>query len=138
MGHTKLETQCATLHMAQKTRPAVAFFDLDGTLIAGYSIIALAWETARDVAGRGNLATSAKLVRDLLRQKSNQSGTSYHRVVRRLTRMMAGMSEQRLEQLGERAYHNLLARSLFKEAIALIESHRAAGHYLVMVTAATR
>ncbi|MEP4484622.1 MAG: HAD-IB family hydrolase [Halioglobus sp.] len=138
MGQTSLETHCATLHTAQKKYPAVAFFDLDGTLIAGYSIIALAWETAREMAGSGNLATSAKLVRDLLRQKSNQSGTSYHRVVRRLTRMMAGMSEQRLEQLGERAYHNLLAKSLFKEAVALIESHRAAGHHLVMVTAATR
>ena len=34
---------------------AVAFFDLDGTLIAGYSILALALETARAGLGRGEL-----------------------------------------------------------------------------------
>jgi putative phosphoserine phosphatase/1-acylglycerol-3-phosphate O-acyltransferase len=40
--------------------------------------------------------------------------------------------------LGEQAYHKHLAKALYREAIALVEAHRAAGHKLVIVSAASR
>lgn len=138
MAFTEFDAHLGSIEQASDKRPGVAFFDLDGTLIAGYSIIALAWETARHGAGRGELRQSLKVLRDLLRQRANGSGTNYHRLVRRVTRSLAGISEQSLAELGERAYHNTLARSLYREAIALVEAHRAAGHHLVIVSAASQ
>ena len=133
-----LQRQLDSIAGTTGDRPRVAFFDLDGTLIAGYSILALAWETARRGAAGGQLRQSAKLVRDLLRQRAKSSGSNYHRIVRRLTRALTDTEEATLAEMGAAAYRNTLARSLYREAIALVEAHRAAGHHLVMVTAATR
>jgi putative phosphoserine phosphatase/1-acylglycerol-3-phosphate O-acyltransferase len=118
--------------------PAVAFFDLDRTLIAGYSILALATETAQLGARRGRLRQSAKVIRDLLKHKVDSSGSNYHRVVRRTSRALSGISESALTRLGEQAYRKHLAKNLYREAIALVEAHRAAGHKLVIVSAASR
>jgi putative phosphoserine phosphatase/1-acylglycerol-3-phosphate O-acyltransferase len=118
--------------------PAVAFFDLDRTLIAGYSILALASETARLGARRGQWRQSARVIGDLLQHRVDGSGSNYHRVVRRTSRVLAGISETALTRLGEQAYRKHLAKSLYREAIALVEAHRAAGHKLVIVSAASR
>ncbi|GAB3276833.1 HAD-IB family hydrolase [Parahaliea aestuarii] len=138
MAYSNFEAHLDGLEQRAGEKPAVAFFDLDGTLIAGYSIVAMAWETARHGARHGELKQSLRVMRDLLRQRTRDTGGNYHRLVRRLTRSLAGISEQTLSELGERAYHNTLARSLFREAIALVEAHRAAGHHLVIVTAASQ
>ena len=139
MGLTAVERHLETIaHHSDGTAPTIAFFDLDGTLIAGYSILALALETAKKGAGKGQLKQSARLVKDVLRHKARRSGGNYHRLVRRLSHALNGVSEESLLALGQQAYQNTLARSLYPEAIALVEAHRAAGHHLVMVTAATR
>lgn len=118
--------------------PVVAFFDLDRTLIAGYSILAVARETIRHTARRGELREAARVFRDLVRHRVDDSGTSYHQVVRRVTRALQGVSEATLCQMGEEAFHNSIEKSLYSEAITLVEAHRAAGHRLVIVSAASR
>ena len=77
-------------------KTVVAFFDLDRTLIAGYSILAIARETIRHAAGRGELRQASRVFSDLLRHKADNSGTNYHRVVRRVTRALQGVSEATL------------------------------------------
>lgn len=122
-------------------KPAVgriAFFDLDRTLIAGYSIVALAIETARYGASRGKLKQSINLLRDVARQKSTGKGTHYQQLVRRVARALEGVPEATLAELGERAWRNSVARSLFSEAVTLVETHRTAGDHLVIVSAASR
>ncbi len=133
---TKLEQHLQNI--ANSEQPAVAFFDLDRTLIAGYSILALAMETAAQGARRGKLGQSAQVIRDILKHKVYSSGSNYHRLVRRMTRTLTGVSETTLSALGEQAYHKHLAKALYREAIALVEAHRAAGHKLVIVSAASR
>jgi len=133
---TKLEQHLQNI--ANSEQRAVAFFDLDRTLIAGYSILALAMETAAQGARRGKLGQSAQVIRDILKHKVYSSGSNYHRLVRRMTRTLTGVSETTLSALGERAYHKHLAKALYREAIALVEAHRAAGHKLVIVSAASR
>jgi putative phosphoserine phosphatase / 1-acylglycerol-3-phosphate O-acyltransferase len=123
---------------ASTQAPPVAFFDLDHTLIAAYSVVALAMESARYGASRGELGQAAKTLQDVLRQKVDGSGTSYHRLVRRVSKALTGVSEQSLENLGEAAYHNSIARKLYSEAVSLVEAHRRAGHHLVIVSAASR
>ncbi len=139
MGTTRVGRHLQSI-VAQGTgnSPKIAYFDLDGTLIAGYSILALALETAKKGAGKGQLRQSAKLVRDVIAHKAQLGGGNYHRLVRRLSYALTGVSEDALCSLGQRAYQNTLARSIYPEAIALVEAHRAAGHHLVMITAATR
>ncbi|TGD75180.1 HAD-IB family hydrolase [Mangrovimicrobium sediminis] len=116
----------------------VAFFDLDRTLIAGYSILAMGMETARHAATRGKLADAAKIMQEVLRQRTAGSGGNYHKLVKRLARALTGVDEATLRELGNRAFDNSLARNLYPEAVALVEAHRAAGDHLVIVTAASR
>jgi putative phosphoserine phosphatase/1-acylglycerol-3-phosphate O-acyltransferase len=116
----------------------IAFFDLDRTLIAGYSVLAMAVETARHAAARGQLAQSARLLQDVARQKRHGSGAHYHKLVKRLASALSGVAEQTLAELGEKAWSNHVARSLYSEAVALVEAHRAAGDLLVIISAASR
>ncbi len=118
--------------------PQVVFFDLDRTLIAGYSILALALETVRHGARRGELRESAKVLRDTLRNRVDNSGSNYHRLVRRMSKALAGVTEETLIELGDKAYRNNIARTLYREAISIVEAHRAAGHKLVIISAASR
>lgn len=63
----------------------LVFFDLDRTLIAGYSILALASETIRHSRQQGELRQTARVVSDVIQHKIDASGSNYHRLVRRLT-----------------------------------------------------
>ncbi|MEM9255031.1 MAG: HAD-IB family hydrolase [Pseudomonadota bacterium] len=137
-----LEHHLSSIQPSSTDAPVVAFFDLDRTLISGYSIIAMARERVRHGLNRGDLLGSAAILRELVRQQrsleSGDTGSSYHRLVKKLTKSLAGIREETLTRLGEQAYQNSIARSLYSEAIALVEAHRNAGHKLVIVTAATR
>ena len=135
---TVLEQYLQTIRAASHTQPAVAFFDLDRTLIAGYSILAIAQETAQQGARRGKLRQSAKVIRDILKHKVDGSGGNYHRLVRRTSRALSGVTESTLQELGEQAYRKHIAKTLYREAITLVEAHRAAGHKLVIVSAASK
>lgn len=130
------------LHLEQvagtDNRATVAFFDLDRTLIAGYSIVPFAIETARTGARHGKLGDSTGLLRDALGQGKNGRGSHYHKLVQRLAHALTGRSEKTLEEIGERAFKRSIARTIYREAVELVAAHRAAGHQLVMVTAATR
>ncbi|MEM8562602.1 MAG: HAD-IB family hydrolase [Pseudomonadota bacterium] len=134
----QLEDHLFSVGQQPNVRPRVAFFDLDRTLIAGYSIIALANETIRHVASKGELGQAAMVLNDVLRLRREQSGSNYHRIVRQLTKALKGVSESTLVDLGQRAYNVSLEKRLYSEAIRLVEAHREAGHELVIVTAASR
>lgn len=118
--------------------PIVVFFDLDRTLIAGYSLVPFALETAKTGARYGEFMDSTRLLRGALRQGKKGKGGNYHKLIHRLAQALTGRSEDTLEKIGERAFDNGIARNIYREAIELVEAHRAAGHDLVMVTAATR
>lgn len=124
---------------AAGSRQPVAFFDLDGTLIAGNSITALAQETVKKSISDREWRSAAKLMQDLLlRRRDRASGSSYHRLVLQLSRALTGLRESALEDLGQNAYHHFIARRIFSEAITLVEAHRRAGHRIVMMTSASR
>ena len=142
MSTSALETQISVIESLDGSNSTVAFFDLDRTLISGYSILAMARERIRHGLGQGELRESTRILRDVLRQqadpKKSKSSSSYHRLVNQLSKSLQGISEETLTELGENAYKNTLARSLYREAIDLVEAHRRAGHHLVIVSAASR
>ena len=135
---TALELQLQTIATDGGSQPAIAFFDLDRTLIAGYSIMAVARETAEQGARRGKLRQAGKVVQDIVKHKVYSSGGNYHRLVKRTTKALTGVSESSLHEIGEQAYRKHIARTLYREAVALVEAHRAAGHKLVIITSASR
>ncbi|MAT93564.1 MAG: HAD-IB family hydrolase [Halioglobus sp.] len=142
MPSAQLSQQLTTIEQDGNGDRCVAFFDLDRTLIAGYSIVAVARERIRNGFTRGDLVESSAILRDLLRHESRADakvkGPAYQRLVKRMSLSLKGTPEEALARLGQQAYSNYLAGSLYSEAIALIEAHRRQGHHLVIVTAATR
>lgn len=135
---TALEHQLQTIASTGGAQPSIAFFDLDRTLIAGYSILAVARETAEQGARRGKLRQAAKVVQDIIKHKVYSSGGNYHRLVKRTTKALTGVSESTLCEIGEQAYRKHVAKTLYREAIALVEAHRAAGHKLAIISSASR
>ncbi len=120
----------------QKAPGATAFFDLDRTLIAGYSVTALGWEGFKcATVPRWRMALRLRVFieyglglahyLDLLR------GT-----LKDLAR--AGVTESEFLRLGERAFHNGLAGKVYDESHQLVAAHRTLGHTVVLLTSATR
>jgi putative phosphoserine phosphatase/1-acylglycerol-3-phosphate O-acyltransferase len=112
----------------------VAFFDLDRTIIAGYSITALAIEQIR---------SGAISLRHLLSQISlfvdyGLGRAGYEDLLRATVAGLVGFREQDLIDLGERAYRRRLHGSIYGEARQLVDTHKDRGHEVVMVTSATR
>jgi putative phosphoserine phosphatase/1-acylglycerol-3-phosphate O-acyltransferase len=131
-----LENHLNSIANTQFEPQGLAFFDLDRTLIAGFSIIAIAMETARFGLKQGEFRQATKVLKDTL--KAHIDGkSSYDRLVRRLAKALTGVPEDTLYQLSQKAYENTLAKSLYNEAINLIETHRRAGHKLILVSAAS-
>jgi len=115
----------------------LVIFDLDHTLIAGYSALALAAERLRRGELSGLIGGGLELVRDLLRARGGHGG-NYRRYMQRLAQALTGCPESYLEGLGQSAWERTLSKALYPEALALVEAHRRAGHQLAIVTAATR
>jgi putative phosphoserine phosphatase/1-acylglycerol-3-phosphate O-acyltransferase len=111
-----------------------AFFDLDRTLIAGFSVV----EFIRDavVSGRtgprGMLETAIAIAQFQLGQigfSSFVSGTAA---------ALRGIPEKQFAAIGERVFRDRLAADVFPEARALVQAHRKKGHTVAIVSSATR
>lgn len=132
--HTDFEHYVAALNDAEPEPGTIAYFDLDRTLIAGYSVMALAWERMR---------TGAVPLRRMLSSAGALLGyglgrADYHHLLTTTVRDLAGESERTLTALGERAFEQRVQGWIYAEARALIGAHRRLGHHIVIVTSATR
>jgi putative phosphoserine phosphatase/1-acylglycerol-3-phosphate O-acyltransferase len=112
----------------------VAFFDLDRTIIAGYSITALTLEQIR--SGAMSLRHFVSQVNSFVDYGLGRAG--YHDLLRATVAELVGLPEQELIDLGERAYRRRLQGLIYQEARNLVDTHKARGHDVVMVTSATR
>jgi putative phosphoserine phosphatase/1-acylglycerol-3-phosphate O-acyltransferase len=111
-----------------------ALFDLDGTLIAGFSALALL---------RDRLFEGALSVQDLA--ESALSALAFRRgrmgfagLLGALARVVRGASEREFEQQCERLFEKSLSGLVYPEARAMVRAHRLRGHTLAVVSAATR
>src|SRR5579859_6816421 len=111
-----------------------AFFDLDGTLVDGYSLSAFARHHLRSLQ-----VTPADLGRMLL---TGLRGVTTEEDFERFTllsmRTWAGRSEDELAELGERLFVQGISGSLYPEAWRLVGAHQRAGHIVVLASSATR
>ncbi|NIL77049.1 HAD-IB family hydrolase [Rhodococcus sp. B10] len=110
-----------------------AFFDLDGTLINGFSAKAVFLERLKtlDVTVHELWEISSAVVE--MRMKSSPVDNLMGKAVR-------GLEGRREADLMEQAYalfRNDIAPMIYPEARILVEAHRRAGHRVVMATSAT-
>ena len=110
-----------------------AFFDLDGTLVAGY--------------------TASTFFTDRLRHREVSLGTASRTIARALDGAyfggeptagavggygaLRGQTEDRLVDLGERLFAQQIARTIRPQARALVHAHKQAGHTVVVASAAS-
>lgn len=132
--YTDVPGYLAELRRCEADKSVVAYFDLDRTLIAGYSVTALAWERMR--SGSVSLRRVLTSVGAFLGYGLGRA--DYHALLATTVRDLAGESEQTLTELGERAFHHRVRGWIYPQARALVDTHRSLGHHIVIVTSATR
>lgn len=115
--------------------PAIgAFFDLDRTLIAGFSATAFVREwitsgraTPADVAASAAAATAFQL-----------GQKNFSAFISESLGMVRGLTEAEFRAIGERIFGHTIAANIFPESRALVDAHRAKGHSLAVISSATR
>jgi len=117
--------------MPSATRTA-AIFDYDGTLIAGYSILAFLKERVRrrELGAADLLRTAVSVAQSALGQIDSRE------LISRGIHEWNGRRLADLEGLGERLFERELRDLIFPEMRALVAEHRRKGHLVVIATSA--
>jgi putative phosphoserine phosphatase/1-acylglycerol-3-phosphate O-acyltransferase len=111
-----------------------AFFDLDRTLIAGFSALNFVLDGVR--SGRLDAASIFELIAAAV---SFQLGTvGFSGFLTGTARTLRGQSEDAFAAVGESIFNRELAAEIYPEARAIVEAHRRRGHRLAVVSSATR
>ncbi len=111
-----------------------AFFDVDGTLLSGFSGMAF-W---RDRLLSGQMS-AADLSENALAWVGFQRGQiGFSGILAAWSGMLRGTPEQELVDTGERLFNSELAALVYPESRALVAAHLRRGHTVAIVSAATR
>ena len=110
-----------------------AFFDLDRTLIAGFS--------AQDILTEQVMSRQISLPK-LFDGVASAVEYSFGRIeflefVNRAARDLGGRSEEENYEFGQRVFDKRVAQRIYPEARALVEAHRAKGHTMAVISSAT-
>lgn len=110
-----------------------AFFDVDRTLLAGFSAGAFLRE--RLLSGR---VTPREMVASLAGGLSFALGrTGFSGFVAAHVAAYRGVAESALEELGREIFENYLAAEVYPESRAIVRAHREQGHAVAIVSSAT-
>lgn len=125
-----------TAHVARsrRGRQVGAFFDLDRTLLEGFS----AYPFLGERLTRGAMSPAEMLANlgAILDHRLGRAGFS--EVVGKTTAPLRGVAESVLEELGNDVFRKHLLARVFPEARALVQAHRERGHTLAVISSATR
>jgi len=111
-----------------------AFFDLDQTLLAGFS--AASFFRERVVSGR---MAPRDIAESLLGALSFAVGrTGFSGMMSATTAAYRGLSESVLEEIGEEVFEKHLATQIYPESRALVRAHQEMGHTVAIISSATR
>ena len=110
-----------------------AFFDFDGTIISGYSVMAFIKEQVR----RGHLSPR-ELVELLSSMASFGLGDlGFSGMMVAATQFLRGIREDSYANFGEELFESHIARLIYPESRALIQAHLKKGHTVAIITSAT-
>src|SRR5262249_45984703 len=111
-----------------------AFFDVDGTLIAGFSAVAFLRD--RLMGGQMTLRDVVDTLGSTLRFQLGRMGFSAF--IAATAAWLRGVPERELEEVAERIFARAIAAAIYPESRALVQAHRRRGHTLAVVSSATR
>jgi len=110
-----------------------AFFDFDGTLIAGFSATVFLKEQVR----RGDLSPYEFLELLAAVAQFTLGGMGFSGLMSAAARLMRGVSEADYIAFGEELYEQQIARKVYPESRALVQAHKARGHTVAIISSAT-
>jgi putative phosphoserine phosphatase/1-acylglycerol-3-phosphate O-acyltransferase len=111
-----------------------ALFDLDQTLLAGFS--ATAFFRERLLSGR---MSPREISESLLAALSFGLGrTGFSGMMSATTAAYRGLAESAMQEVGQEVFEKHLATQIYPESRALVEAHREMGHTLAIISSATR
>ncbi|MDH4115958.1 MAG: HAD-IB family hydrolase [Acidimicrobiia bacterium] len=108
----------------------VAFFDMDGTVLAGFTAFAFAQERMKRPE-RADLDVAAVALRFQL------GNATFPELIAASARALAGSPVDDAERMAQKIFSSTVASSIYPEARALIAAHREMGHRIVLLSAAT-
>lgn len=108
----------------------VAFLDMDGTVLAGFTAFVFAQERMKR-PDRANLGVAAVAMR-------YQAGNAtFEELLRTSTKALSGMAESEIDELSDRLFTETIAAMIYPEIRRLIRAHHRRGHTVVLLSAAT-
>jgi putative phosphoserine phosphatase / 1-acylglycerol-3-phosphate O-acyltransferase len=124
----------ADVEAAESGPSVLAVFDLDGTLVDGFTASALAKDRLRnrqvtrvEVLRAAQLGVAAGLGR-----------SDYTAMLRATAQTWMGRTDSDIEELGERLYQQRIAKRVLPAMRLLVEAHLGKGHTVVIASSATR
>jgi putative phosphoserine phosphatase/1-acylglycerol-3-phosphate O-acyltransferase len=109
-----------------------AFFDLDRTLIAGFSASAF----VRELVRLGKIDAAAMVQGAAAATRFRLGGVGFSAFVAETVGLLRGMPERELVEMGERLFAEGLATAIYPESRALVEAHQRKGHTVAVVSSA--
>jgi putative phosphoserine phosphatase/1-acylglycerol-3-phosphate O-acyltransferase len=110
-----------------------AFFDFDGTLIAGFSATVFLKEQLR----RGDLSAYEFLELVAAVTQFSLGGMGFSGLMSTAAQLMRGVREADYIAFGEELYEQQIARKVYPESRALVQAHMARGHTVAVISSAT-
>ena len=131
LRHSKLTRE---IDEDSKGRRIAAFFDLDRTLISGFS--AAAFLRRWMLSGRASPFQMAAMGAALAQFQTGRLGFSG--LLAESIGTLAGMPESEYRAIGEEIFEETLAAAIYPESRALVQAHQRRGHRVAVVSSATR
>ncbi|MEH6551483.1 MAG: HAD-IB family hydrolase [Pseudomonadales bacterium] len=110
-----------------------AFFDFDGTIIAGFSATALIKEQLR----RGDISAGEFVEMISAMASFGMGNMGFSGMMAINSQFMRGMSESTYIDVGEELYVSQIAKLVYPESRGLIDAHLAKGHTVAIISSAT-
>jgi putative phosphoserine phosphatase/1-acylglycerol-3-phosphate O-acyltransferase len=110
-----------------------AIFDFDGTIIAGFSAVALIKEQLR----RGDITTREFIEMTSAMLNFGMGTLGFSGMMAINAQFMRGINEQTYIDVGEQLFVDQIAKLIYPESRSLIEAHLAKGHTVAIISSAT-
>jgi len=110
-----------------------AFFDVDRTLLAGFSVL----EFIRDGITSGRMRAQDMLETAVAITQFQMSQIGFSAFVAGTSGSLRGIPETEFAETGQRIFRERLAADVYPESRALVQAHKKKGHSVAVVSSAT-
>ncbi|MEJ2603677.1 MAG: HAD-IB family hydrolase [Gammaproteobacteria bacterium] len=111
----------------------VAFFDLDGTLVSGFSVTSM----MRERIVSGELKPRQALVQFVSFIGQGFRSREFPAMLKAATRTLEGVEEASFVRLGRETFRKYVSGAIYPESRALVRAHQRRGHTVVVLSSAT-